>query len=106
MTCKQCGGWGTINVQLPAEDSGSVDLTYQRVPCPECSPIPGLEAKIESALSLAFDYGSIDGAHHKTWVIDQMVRALTGDSYEAWVREVQAGEDGPETYGWEEGIPP
>lgn len=36
--------------------------------------------KIAAALSMAFEYGQIDGAHHKAWVIDQMVRALLGES--------------------------
>lgn len=61
------------------------------------------EAKISKALELAFEYAQIDGAHHKTWVIDQMVRALTGDAYEDWVEEYQ-GEDGE--YEWDEGIAP
>lgn len=61
--------------------------------------------KIEQALTMAH-YGSTDGDHHKMWVIDQMVRALTGDSYAAWVKEHKSGEDGPETYEWETGIVP
>lgn len=63
-------------------------------------------AKIEAALELAMRYGGIDGAHHKTWVIDQMVRALTGDGYAEWVAQVKDGEDGPGTYEWDEGIAP
>jgi len=59
-----------------------------------------------TALEVARRFGSIDGDHHKSWVIDQMVRALTGDGYEAFVADAKAGEDGPDTYGWEEGIPP
>ena len=66
----------------------------------------GLRERIEAALDIAFAYGSTDGAHHKAWVIDQMVRALIGDKYEAWAREARAGEEGPETYEWDEGIPP
>lgn len=61
--------------------------------------------QIEEALSLA-EYGQIDGAHHKTWTIDQMVRVLTGDNYDAWVAEYRRGEDGPETYEWDTGIAP
>ncbi len=34
--------------------------------------------KIEKAIEFAVKYGGIDGDHHKAWVIDQMVRALTG----------------------------
>lgn len=62
--------------------------------------------KIEKALTVALQYGGIDGAHHKAWVIDQMVRALTGDGYENWVKFAKEGEDGPETYSWDTGIAP
>lgn len=63
---------------------------------------------VARALELAHQYGSIDGAHHKMWVIDQMVRALCGDAetYARWVAEAKAGEDGPDTYEWEEGYAP
>jgi hypothetical protein len=35
-----------------------------------------------------------------------MVRALTGDGYAAFVAKARAGQDGPETYEWNEGIAP
>lgn len=63
-------------------------------------------AAAKGALEIALRYGGIDGAHHKAWVIDQMVRALTGDEYEQFVADAKAGEDGPETYEWDEGIAP
>lgn len=86
--------------------------------------------RIKKAIDFAVQYGSIDGAHHKTWVIDQMVRALTScpmiegeakdyygtlftykeqgesDEYKKLVADAKAGEDGPETYSWDEGICP
>lgn len=62
--------------------------------------------RIDRALSFAYGYGSIDGGHHKMWVIDQMVRALTGTGYAEWVRKHKLGEDGPDTYEWDEGIAP
>jgi hypothetical protein len=62
--------------------------------------------RIERAVELAVQYGGIDGAHHKAWVIDQMVRVLAGDRYEALVAEAKAGDEGPDTYDWDEGIPP
>jgi hypothetical protein len=88
------------------------------------------EEKIAKALDLANSYGGIDGAHHKMWVIDQMVRALTGvpveklvgtdvhghqyeytaqttnEEYAAWIRDHCAGDEGPDTYSWDVGIPP
>lgn len=62
--------------------------------------------RIAEAIRIAVRYGQIDGAHHKTWVIDQMVRALAGDYYEELIRIANSGEDGPETYSWETGIAP
>lgn len=64
------------------------------------------EDKIEAALTLIKDYGGIDGAHHKDWVLDQVTRKLTGDKYEKFVAEAKDGEDGPNTYDWDEGIAP
>lgn len=63
--------------------------------------------RIAKALEIAKG-GMTDGAHHKMWVIDQMVRALHEDrvEYVRWVKELEAGEDGPKTYEWDEGIVP
>ncbi len=65
-----------------------------------------LQARIKAAMDIITKYGGIDGAHHKTWVIDQSARALLGDEYQAWVAELRSGEDGPETYEYDEGINP
>lgn len=62
--------------------------------------------KIEAAIRLAVQYGGINGAHHKDWVIDQMVRVLAGDQYDQIVADAKAGENGPETYEWAIGISP
>ncbi|HET7135185.1 MAG TPA: hypothetical protein VFJ25_04640 [Casimicrobiaceae bacterium] len=61
--------------------------------------------KERKALDLIARYGGIDGAHHKQWVLDQIVRILS-DDYAEWVREQKDGEDGPDTYDWDEGIAP
>jgi hypothetical protein len=85
-----------------------------------------LEDRIKKALELA---SNVDGAHHKQWIIDQMVRALTGcplverqsrdgsytyetqgesEEYLAWRRayEGDEDEDGDHEYEWDEGIAP
>lgn len=88
------------------------------------------DPRIEKALTYARRFGGIDGAHHKLWVIDQMVRALTGcpvvtkeredirgrrfafnvqgesDEYRRFVARACDGEDGPNTYEWDTGIAP
>ncbi len=81
------------------------------------------------ALDIARRYGQEDGAHHKMWVIDQMVRALTdcpivtvaaihrgqpytftsmgkSETYKQFVANACSGEDGPDTYEWDTGIAP
>jgi hypothetical protein len=65
-----------------------------------------LDPAIVAALDIAESFGQIDGDHHKTWVIDQMVRKLLGNQYEAWRAPYEDGEDGPNTYEWDEGIAP
>lgn len=70
---------------------------------PEATP---LKERVAVALRVAVQYGGIDGGHHKDWVIDQMVRALAGPGYHAFVNRACMGEDGPDTYAWNEGIAP
>lgn len=63
------------------------------------------QRRIDNALLYIHQYGGIDGGHHKQWVLDQVVRCLV-PNYAEWVKEQKAGEDGPETYEWDVGIPP
>jgi len=64
------------------------------------------KARINTALDIANRFASDDGCHHKMWVIDQMVRTLTGPDYKEWIRIYKMGEDGPETNEWGEGVAP
>lgn len=81
-------------------------------------------------LELFNQYGSIDGAHHKQWVIDQALRIITkcperlvenvdeqgrrytytvlGESraYNDFVARYEAGDDGELSYEWDEGRAP
>jgi len=68
-------------------------------------PENNAEDRIKAALDTAFQYGQVDGAHHKAWVIDQMVRCLLGDDYEKFVEKYQEPFDG-DYYEWDEGIAP
>ena len=74
-----------------------------------------LVRRIQKALGRIAESGSVDGAHHKQWVLDQVVRILTNEpgdypenprGYLKWRALQAAGEDGPHTYDWDEGIPP
>ncbi len=64
--------------------------------------------RIRRALHRINRSGGVDEAHHKQWVLDQVVRELTGGgkAYIEWVRAHRDGQDGPHTYEWDVGIPP
>ena len=62
--------------------------------------------RIQAAIDLAVRFGGIDGGHHKSWVIDQMVRALAGNRYNQIVADTCNGPDGPDSYSWDVGIAP
>jgi hypothetical protein len=64
------------------------------------------QEKIEEALQIALNYGQTDGSHHKMWLIDQMVRILSGDNYDILIKRFCDGEDGENTYYWDCGIAP
>ncbi len=64
-----------------------------------------LASRIDEALKYAI-WGQVDGGHHKAWAIDKIVRALTGDDYDKFVADACDGEEGPDTYEWDEGIAP
>jgi len=76
-------------------------------------------------------YGGNDGSHHKDWVLDQVARILKGTpitlkvakwengqseerfslgeppaEYWKWVKEMENGEDGPNTYEYNFGVAP
>ncbi len=89
-----------------------------------------VEERIQAALKFASECAGIEGDHHRAWLVDQMVRILTGcpmvqmqfidclgkpypaevlgesEEYRAFVARAKAGSDGPETYSWDEGIVP
>lgn len=64
------------------------------------------EERIQEALAMATRYANIDGAHHKMWTIDQMVRVLAGVHYREFVKQACDGDEGPNTYEWDIGTPP
>lgn len=69
--------------------------------------------RIEKALQIAIQSGGHGEPWHNQWAMDQMIRALTGcsfenesDMYKEWVRLKKDGEDGENTYDWNVGIAP
>lgn len=102
---------------------GEASVRIENTPFKDCS-------RSDWALNYINRYGGIDGEHHKTWVLDQVARILSGapisvriarwsdgtsefrftvgssEAYEEFVKEHRDGEDGPETYDWDVGIAP
>ena len=64
------------------------------------------ELRCMLAIEMAVKHGGHDGAHHKDWCIDQMVRILAGDGYGKVVADACDGEYGPNTFEWNTGIAP
>lgn len=74
-------------------------------------PVIDTNEKINKALEIAWRFSQIDGAHHKAWTIDQIVRALCGneETYRLWIGEytkpfLNHGE--LDYYSWDEGVTP
>lgn len=61
--------------------------------------------RVGKALDLIYEWGGIDGAHHKQWLLDQLVIVLSND-YDEWVKEFEIGDEGPQTFEWDTGIAP
>jgi hypothetical protein len=57
---------------------------------------------VETAVEIIERYGMIDGAHHKQWILDQILRTLLGDGYEKWIEKYNV----PEYQPWDTGITP
>src|SRR6201989_1195099 len=86
--------------------------------------------RIRRGLVLAMRLGCMDASQHKAYVIDQMVRALTGchevhtisfgargrpyeckanqdtEDYRQFVAAARHGENGPDSYEWDIGVAP
>ena len=56
----------------------------------------------QRAAAIAIKYGDIGGAHHKQWVIDQMLRLIAGDAYTTLIEYYE--QDGENK--WDTGIAP
>lgn len=62
------------------------------------------QTREQRVLDLIVDYGSIDGAHHKQWVLDQIIRVIIGVNYEAFIEAYMRNDEG--NVAWDVGIAP
>ncbi len=90
--CSKCANKRVTSEQQTKEQNESCTTT--------------LRATTDKAIAFGIKFGGIEGAHHKEWVIDQMLRILAGDKYNEIIKKACEGEDGPDTYYWECGVAP
>ncbi len=64
--------------------------------------------RVIKVLEFVWNYGQIDGDHHKAWVIDQIVRILCGsdEEYKKWIDKYEEPLEDGDYYSWNEGINP
>jgi len=61
------------------------------------------ENERQELINLIYNYGMIDGAHHKQWLIDQTLRYLLGKNYN---EAIAARNNNPDNRDWDTGIAP
>jgi hypothetical protein len=62
-----------------------------------------MENRIDQACHLIYNYGGIDGDHHKQWILDQVLKILLGpEDYDLWLENYEGGGQ----YEWDKGIAP
>jgi hypothetical protein len=64
-----------------------------------------LSSRAAGVVALLFDYGQVEGAHHKAWVIDQALREATG-SPGAYLASVRVWEQTNPGCEWDVGVAP
>ena len=66
------------------------------------------EERIKMALRIAWSYGQSEDDNHKSWVIDQMVRALCGNNeeYKEFVEIYETPVGYEDYFKWNIGIAP
>jgi len=62
---------------------------------------------IAAAVSVIEEYGMTDGAHHKQWILDQVLRAILGaKGYDKWLSTYNATAQSGEWPEWDQGVAP
>lgn len=94
-------------VPLDADDS---DWAWQ-TPSAHIVPVPpgdgdALWLRVRRAVRVVERFGSTDGAHHKQWLLDQVLRVLLDDGYPFWRKRFDAESRALDYEAWDEGTPP
>ena len=60
------------------------------------------EKKLHKIEFLITQHGGTDGGHHKQWLLDRIIRHVTGDGYDDWCKAYRGQWiDDDEYTGWE-----
>jgi len=67
-----------------------------------------MNKKEQLIVDLIHQYGMIDGAHHKQWLLDQVLHIILGAKYDEWLNEMNSETDneGNKYEDWDIGIAP
>ena len=98
---KQCNNLQTEIDRIYADKEELIEINKK-----QNKQIQELEEERKGVLDLIFEYGQIDGGHHKMWVIDQIVRILTKNKYNEWIKNYVYDEETGDIYSWDKGIAP
>lgn len=96
------------SMELAAAFTRLAAIERDAKPAAEAPVLPHeLELRIADALSMAVRYPATDGEHHKAWIVDQVVRRLTGclDDGEVTAEYLRFREE-EDDWDWDEGIAP
>lgn len=113
-TCitKEHPGWDVVAMQF---NGGYYTTVVYREEIPQKTVVvrgqrggegPGAGGEMGDPLTIVERYAMIPDAHHKQWVIDQMLRGLLGDGYERWRQKFDADAVVTDHSEWDEGIAP
>ena len=64
------------------------------------------ERKLMLINNKIYTYACHKAPENKQWLLDQIMRIIHEDKYDAWVEKYCDGEDGPNTYTWDVGKVP
>jgi len=93
----------------PFDDEGGKENTKDLLKFVDTESTLTPEERLSELAGIVYRYGQIDGGHHKMWVMDQMIRRITGKNYEDFVKDYQGEYNEEEEYfdyEWDEGIAP
>jgi len=106
--------WGRLLERLKLRRRAEPQTPVAVGPLPSWAPfLPFIPEESEDAransarvLELLFLQGQLPGSSEQQWLVDQILRRLTGDGYEDFVEAWSVDEDFGLNFTWSQGTPP